>query len=90
MIETSDRHSSVCRTRMRFLADSYQLVSRVQFAAKNRRLFKKSTNVFKHKYDSGTKTTESSQVNINAFEMRDIFSEWLECCKSCPVRDWKS
>lgn len=40
IIETSDRHGSVCRTRMRFLADSYQLVSRVQFAAKKPRLFK--------------------------------------------------
>lgn len=75
IIETSDRHGSVCRTRMRFLADSYQLVSRVQFAAKKTSVVQKSTNVFKHKYDSGTKTTESSQVNINAFETRDKFSE---------------
>lgn len=40
MIETSDRHGSVCRTRMRFLADSYQLVSRVSLQHKKSRLFK--------------------------------------------------
>lgn len=40
IIETSDRHGSVCRTRMRFLADSYQLVSRVSLQHKKSRLFK--------------------------------------------------